>query len=88
MARRIGMKNKFTFIGADGSLGYRHGKEYDLDMEISSTQRVVIYPSTEELELGVLKLCVYGSLNAFKNNWLMYSRVYSELDPYGEENWD
>lgn len=92
MVRRIGtMRSKFTFIGADGSLGYKHGREYTLSMDFHDTlggrKLVYIYP---EANSGA-KMCIYDSMQSFQNNWIRtrkYKRIFSEVDPYGEENWD
>jgi hypothetical protein len=79
------MKNRFIFIGDDGSLGYKHGKEYNLVFDISKDKCLTIFP---DINSGA-QVCIYSSWNSFKNNWIRkYDRVFNDIDPYGEENWE
>lgn len=55
---------KYQFTGADGSLGYRHGLTYYLNVSSDERYPVII---TRGLERG--GLCPYGSVAAFWDNW-------------------
>lgn len=54
------MRLTATFTGADGSLGYRTGQEYELDVDIDFRGRPTILRP---------KYCPYTSLWAFLDNW-------------------
>lgn len=62
------MKVKATFIGQDGSLGFKTGQQYELEVEAYATlgfDQLRIEPSN----------CIYESLNAFLNNWSNVTKV-------------
>ena len=51
-----------TFIGADGSCGFKNGKEYSLKLQKISLQSFAIRDLNGHY-------CEYGSTIAFLNNW-------------------
>lgn len=55
------MRIKATFVGADGSLGYEKGKEYDLKIESYSQPVISRTDGTGE--------CKYNNFRAFLRNW-------------------
>jgi len=85
----MAVRGRFTFKGRDGSMGYSHGREYQLEVDFGSRiqgtfERIWIYSKN-----GIP--CAYDSMKAFEQNWIRtfkYKRVFSEIDPYGEENWE
>lgn len=89
------MKNKYIFVGKDGSEGYINGKEYVLQLIPSSDgMNFWIRPcfnNYDSLRSSNAKSCLYSSMKAFEKNWILSQknkRVFSTIDPYGEENWD
>jgi hypothetical protein len=81
------MRSKFTFKGQDGSMGYVHGREYDLEVELGGFWPYMIYPQRS----SGADPCAYESKQKFEENWIRtykYKRIFNEVDPYGEENWD
>lgn len=56
---------KLKFIGADGSLGLRHGKIYDLTLKTAAGYVIAI------IKTGWISdtICPYGSMKAFAANW-------------------
>lgn len=54
---------KFIFIGKDGSLGFRHGQAYWI--EVNSFVRIHITYKTKQGEID----CPYESWRAFFKNW-------------------
>lgn len=58
---------KCIFQGQDGSLGYRTGREYDLELIFSPRKgqptRVVIFPNGNQIP------CPYESFTSFLKNW-------------------
>lgn len=56
---------KLKFIGADGSLGLRHGKIYDLTLKTAVGYIIAI------IKTGWISdtVCPYGSMKAFAANW-------------------
>jgi hypothetical protein len=61
---------KARFVGEDGSLGYRHGKEYTLKV----SEGVFFYALKVE-RTGLQKFmygagaCPYKTVDSFKKNW-------------------
>lgn len=55
---------KATFIGEDGSLGYVHGKEYELDFKQRHTLDIIIHDKS-----GEAQPCEYANINKFFENW-------------------
>ena len=61
------MKNKkitATFKGQDGSLGYKTGKEYKLDISHQHGENISISDESDSAEN-----CEYSSVITFLNNW-------------------
>lgn len=63
---------KATFIGKDGYLGYRLGKEYNLELRMGWLGTIHIEPVHEMLEEGA---CEYDTIIQFLNNW---TRILTE----------
>lgn len=57
-----------TFIGQDGSCGYRNGKEYLLKIHFDSNQRYKSHITIEDME-GTASYCDYESIHSFLRNW-------------------
>jgi len=55
-----------TFIGQDGSCGYKNGKEYQIIIHHTEKGRGLIEIVSKGHEEGY---CTYNSINAFMNNW-------------------
>ena len=51
------------FIGKDGSMGYRHGAQYDLKSDIRGDMMFIKAVGTN------LRPCPYSNLEAFLANW-------------------
>jgi hypothetical protein len=58
------MKYKAIFIGKDGSLGYSHGKEYELYIQPATCSSGVLLQKRD----GCGK-CFYQSVVSFLKNW-------------------
>lgn len=56
-------KIRATFIGKDGSLGFRNGVDYQLTV---STGKILEIRGTGEAGQVV---CIYGSFTSFLSNW-------------------
>ena len=54
------MKDIFRFTGEDGSLGYRNGKVYLLEVELMNANMPTITTP---------KFCPYSSWESFLDNW-------------------
>lgn len=53
---------KATFVGKDGSLGYRHDRRYSLHLDGSTIRLLGTEPDDRSA-------CVYDSLQSFFENW-------------------
>jgi hypothetical protein len=76
----------YMFKGENGSLGYRTGHYYDLDVGPYGKSSIRISPQNKSFMNE--SACVYESENSFNRNWKKVTRVFNEMDPYGEEMWD
>ena len=56
---------KLTFIGANGSMGLRHGQTYDC--RLYSSQRFIWVKWMDDD--GELKQCPYSSIRKMLENW-------------------
>jgi hypothetical protein len=61
--KQDGIKIRATFVGRDGSLGYQHGKPYDLTL-VQNEKKPFITIIRRNLES-----CPYDSIYAFLDNW-------------------
>jgi len=59
-------KIKAKFIGAHGSLGFDHGKTYDLEIKNNTIKF--------KKEFSTVR-CSYSSVEAFLNNWTNIQNV-------------
>lgn len=54
------MELNLTFIGEDGSMGFKHGKNYRISLS---------FHGRSPITMVVPRLCPYSSLTAFGRNW-------------------
>ena len=56
---------ELRFIGADGSLGLKYGKTYDVELKVYGRHMITI------IKTGWISstVCPYGSIQAFAKNW-------------------
>ena len=58
------MTIKSTFLGLDGSLGFRNGKEYDLWVDVLPTGQIKINNRSNPEQV-----CVYNTFWGLSGNW-------------------
>lgn len=61
------MKIKAKFKGADGSLGYQNGANYDLHFTVKDGEIIIT-----DLARPARGLCVYSTFRSFLNNWQVF----------------